>query len=558
MNNLAGPPSTQTSEESRHPPAGDGHRSNAEMERLRHIILGETTEQMQEITRQVTNRDARVRRLMEDMPDAISKNATEHGSLTRLANALRAPIEEALTQSVQGDQHKLAEILAPALARALPRTLAEFLLGLPSALARRAWHVVCPWARPSGKKGAPPLSALARRAVAEHAFQVDRICLFQKETFEVLRTSDAGFDDEMVALEVDQLFVQLTEALRSGSPNPTAMLRYPRPRKKDDFQGIILLEGAHTTLAAYCTGRPAPWLHDRLQDLADEADGLASAINEESAAGQGVELRLQALDGLLKKGLVCYVPAPQPAAEEAGVRTSPWWEDAFVVACVIAIVWLVASVSRASSSWNKTVAELDREPGIVVTDRSWVPGRSITGLRDPLAPDPAELLKSHGYQPGSINLHFTSFLSDDAPFREQRESLKHAERDSVRREIASSYARALALMEASLEMHQNPVPAQDTGTPPGSETRETIRKELLRTLLELPSDANFDFKDGVVTIPSSLPKAVRTRIREVVKAIPWVKTVNEGTLPGRTTSMLPVGGVPAPGPVPAGQGIDAR
>ena len=120
-------------------------RSNAEMDRLREMILGDTTDRVDDISRQVTSRDARVRRLVEDMPDAITKNSIDQGSLVRLANALRAPIEEALNQSVRGNQQKLAEILAPALAQALPQTLAKFFLGLPVALARRVFRVACPW-----------------------------------------------------------------------------------------------------------------------------------------------------------------------------------------------------------------------------------------------------------------------------------------------------------------------------------------------------------------------------------------------------------------------------
>jgi hypothetical protein len=45
---------------------------------------------------------------------------------------------------------------------------------------------------------------------------------------------------------------------------------------------------------------------------------------------------------------------------------------------------------------------------------------------------------------------------------------------------------------------------------------------------------------------------MRTRIREVTKAIPWVKEVIEATLPGRATSMRPVGNTDV---TPAGQTV---
>lgn len=503
-------------------------QSTAEMDRLREIILGDTTEKVEGITRLITNRDARVRRLVEDMPEAISRNTIDHGALNRLATALRTPIEEALQQSVRGDQKRLAEILAPALASALPKTLAAFVWGLPGALLRRAWHVIWPWARPpsSAADHSAGLHGIAMKA--DHAFQVDRVCLFDKNTLDILRSSDAGFDNDATALEVEHLFVQLAEALRNDLPNPASSLLYPRPKSKNEPQGMIILHGEHTIFAAYHTGRPAIWLRDRLQDLADEADTLAHAVVTDAAAGHDAGPRLSLLDELLKKGLVCYVPAPKTDHDDVGTRQNPWWEDAFVIACVIAVVWLVASVSRSSIEWNKTVTTLDAEPGIVVTDHSWIPGRSITGLRDPLAPDPGAILKSYGCNIATTKLHFTTFLSDEDPFRQQRESLKHAERDSVRREIASSYARTLALMEASLEMNAPAGTVTNATAQPAADTREPIRKEILRTLLELPADAAFEFKAGIVTLPSNLPKAARTRAREILKAIPWVTDVAEG------------------------------
>lgn len=521
--------------------AAADRRSNVEMERLRQIILGETTERVEDISRQVTSREARVRRLVEDIPEAITKNTVDQSSLTRLASALRVPIEEALNQSVRGDQHKIAEILAPALARALPRTLLDFILGLPMALLRRALRVVCPWMGRGSKAGG--LSSLSRRGgEEEYPFQIDRACLFQKGSFETLRYSDAGFDDDAMQLEVDHLFVQLADALRNASPNPTAELRYPTAKSKLETQSMLIFESEHTVLAAYCKGKPAIWLRDRLQDIADESNGIAQAMVTEAAAGQDAAPRLHSLDSLLKKALVCYVPAPtkekaKPAAE---LRRPSWLEDAAVITCVVGIVWVVAAVSRATTEWNKAIQELDLEPGIVVTDYSWIPGRSVSGMRDPLAPAPERVLAARGYATDSIKLRFTSFLSDEAPFKEQRDSLQRAERDSVRREISSSYARALALMEASLEMH-NAAPASPSNATAegssGNETREVIRKELLRTLLELPAETSIDFKDGTLIVPATLPKATRSRIREVIKAIPWVKQVIEADLPAKTTTM---------------------
>ncbi len=296
-------------------------RSDIEMERLRQLIIGDQVERVEErvadISRQVTNRDARVRRLVEDIPAALSKNSVDQSSLERLAMALRSPMEEALHQSVRSDRQKVAEILAPAVGQALPRALLSFVINIPLRLARRVWRVI--WPKSGSTRSGAAAGLMARGATRDdQPFQVERLCLFRRDSLEVLRLSDLGFDDDTMELQVDHLFAQLREALMREDENPSAGLQYPQlPGRKAQRQGVLVLSSDRTILAAYYVGQPAAWLRDRLQDLADEADGHACTIIELAEAGNAAVQQLQALDGILKKGLVCYVPQTGKANRHA-------------------------------------------------------------------------------------------------------------------------------------------------------------------------------------------------------------------------------------------------
>lgn len=530
--------SDESGSQTRPVPSGKspGRQSDAEMDRLRQLIIGDQVDRVEErvadISRQVTSREVRVRRLVEDMPDALSKNAVDQNSLERLATALRSPIEAALHQSVRSDREKVAEIIAPAVGQALPRALLSFVLSLPFRLARRVWRVI--WPKSGSRRGSGGSGLLSGGSSQDdRAFQVERICLFQKDSVEPFRVSDLGFDDDTMQLQVDYLFAQLREALIQDAGGPVTGLPYPQLPKKGEAQGMLVLSSERFILGAYYIGKPAAWFRDRMQDLADEADGLAATILQLSQTGQPADQQWQALDGTLKKGLVCYVPQARTAVAHGLETSGSWWRDAAVVASVIAVVWIVASLARASTRWNGIANAVDAEPGIVVLNRSWIPGGSLSGLRDPLAPDPAEILASKGYPRGSVKVEFTPFVSDEAPFREHRQSLQAAERDSLQREISRSYARTLALMEANLSQ-----PASGDANSQPDERRELVRVELLRALLELPPDTRLEIKNGILTIPASLPKATRTRIRETAKSIPWVKEVRESNAPSKTTSSL--------------------
>jgi hypothetical protein len=130
-----------------------------------------------------------------------------------------------------------------------------------------------------------------------------------------------------------------------------------------------------------------------------------------------------------------------------------------------------------------------------------------------------------------VKLAFTPFVSDDAPYHEQRLSLQRAERDSVKREISTAYARTLALMEATLDAPANPDAASESG-------RSALRKELLRSILELPPETPFEYRDGVITLPNQLPKVTHDRIQETLKLVPWIKQIIKADLKAKTTSGL--------------------
>jgi outer membrane protein OmpA-like peptidoglycan-associated protein len=84
-------------------------------------------------------------------------------------------------------------------------------------------------------------------------------------------------------------------------------------------------------------------------------------------------------------------------------------------------VWLVFR-ARNQARWDHYLDLLRKEPGIAVTrvDKA-PPGYVIAGLKDPRAPDPAELLRREGLDPSQVRYEWRPYLSLDAPFVLQRD-----------------------------------------------------------------------------------------------------------------------------------------
>ncbi len=496
-----------------------------EMDLVRTMIMGPYADQIEQLGRQASNRDLRVRRLAEDIPDALEAQEVNEASLVRMAGALRNPVEQALQMSVSRDGRKIADIIAPAVGLALPRALVNFLSNLPISLVRRVWRLVNPRARRSQERAMPGL--FASSAVSnEFPLDVQRLCLFRRDTLDVVRALDAASHENGDNLEVMHLFTQLREAMLAGDPNPAASLKYPPAKDKNHPQGMIVIEGHATTLAAYYTGVPPVWFRDRIQDLADEADAVAASIIHDGSNGHIVDNRIASLDEILKQALIYYVPPATTSSRHQGEpERATWWSDLAVVCAVIGTVWLVATVSQASLRWVEAVNEIDAQPGIVVMERSWIPGSHISGLRDPLAPDPIHLLTKRGYDPLQVTIAFTPFVSDEEPFTEHRRSLQKAERDSVHREISNSFAKALTLMEGALATQKAAVRAGDEPVP--AARTDAMRTEILRIVLDLGTTTPIALSGGELVIPDDLPKATRDRVMETAKTISWVTKVVE-------------------------------
>ena len=497
-----------------------------ELDTLRDLLLGEQARRVEEISNQLGNTEMRLARLVKDLPEALGRSSLDHASVLRLATALRKPVEEALRQGVENDRDHLAELLVPALAKALPRAIFDLLARVPG----KVWESAKSLAGMGSAKRLARRGGLFRMEEEDAPFRVRRACLYTSTTAEQIMVADADEDD---LAEPGPLFRQAQAVLRNRADlgergmGDAQMPKPPTSRRNP--QGLLVVESSLCTLVALYSGKPPSWAKDRLQALTDEMDALVGGrlLDPEN------EENNRALAAMLDKTLIAYEPVVDTT------KNDPWiygalWKDAAVVAFTIFIVASVSFLTRASVRWNETVRALDAEPGVVVVERSWLPGRSITGLLDPLAPNPADLLAARGYTPGSLDLKFTPFVSDDEPFKSQRASLQLAERDAVQRDINRSYAKALALMDATLSQMDHQTRTASGGGPVVQ--RDDLRLELLLTLLELPASTKIELRNGILAIPSDLSPNLKARIRDSVKSIPWITKIVEADLPAARTN----------------------
>ena len=78
----------------------------------------------------------------------------------------------------------------------------------------------------------------------------------------------------------------------------------------------------------------------------------------------------------------------------------------------LAVGWLVQR-----HRWNQAIENLRTQPGIVLTsEESLWRGYRLTGLRDPMAVDPAQIIRHVGIDPSKVNAHWEQYFSLDPSF----------------------------------------------------------------------------------------------------------------------------------------------
>src|SRR5262249_27059253 len=109
----------------------------------------------------------------------------------------------------------------------------------------------------------------------------------------------------------------------------------------------------------------------------------------------------------------CLVTHFRPRPRRASYRR--WLVAAGVVVLAIGL-WTILGI-RERRRWNAYLERLQAEPGIVVLASGQRGGRFfVSGLRDPLARDPATLVASSGLRADSIDTHWEPYEALHATF----------------------------------------------------------------------------------------------------------------------------------------------
>jgi OOP family OmpA-OmpF porin len=367
---------------------------------LRELILGAERRRLRELERRLDAAGLTREQLAELLPEAIVLRA---GQDRQLARALAPTVENAIGESVRRNPRPIATAIFPVLGPAIRKAIAEALAGLVSSINSALEHNLSPrglkWRLEAWRTGVPYAQIVLKHALV---YRVEQVFLIHADSGLLLAHV---WTPDLPPSDADLISGMLT-AIRDFVADSFARERDAGGLRRFSVGELTVMveQGPQAVIAAVVRGQAPDTLLARLQDTLER-------IHLEYAAAlttyDGDTTAFEPARPLLEECLATVVATERPREGRRSVAWLPWVVGAVIV--LAALLWLRV---RSEQRWDRAVARLESEPGIVLTRAVRDGGRwSFAGLRDPLAPAPSALLAGVAVDTARVEQRWEPYLS---------------------------------------------------------------------------------------------------------------------------------------------------
>lgn len=379
---------------------GNGAESSAELDALRKLLVGPEQTRIDELSEELRSRDLSSRHIADRLPEAIALSGSRGDDLGR---ALGPTIDTALRESIRRDPREVAAAIFPVLGPAIRKAIAEAMSGLVrsinSAVEQSLSLKGMKWRLEAWRSGVPYPQVVLKHALV---YRVEQVFLIHAETGLLLEHVSARDLVVQEAELVSSMLSAIQDFVRdSFMPGEGATLRTFSVGDRT----VQVEAGPRALLAVVIRGQAPDGMLRQQQDTLETVHlEFASQLADFTGDSSPFVPTRPLLEDCLETVLL--------TDRSAEKRRGAWLKWAIPVALVVLTV--AALFVRSSMRWNRGIAALRAEPGIVVVDasRDWGEWR-ISGLKDPLARDPSAVIGAAGVGNPSVVGHWEGYLSLD-------------------------------------------------------------------------------------------------------------------------------------------------
>ena len=382
-------------------PDDGGDPNQDDLAELRSLLFSSERAEVSRLRQRLDDPKRRAEDIGHVLPDAIALRSSHDKLLT---SALMPSIEEGIAASVRKDPTTLANAIFPVIGPAIRKTISQIFNQMVQSLNQMLEHSLSikglRWRLEALRTGRPFAEVVLSHTLL---FSVEQVFLIHKQTGLLLqhvsRSTVATEDADLVS----GMFTAIQDFVRDSLG----------ATKGDELESmqvgeltVWIEQGAQAVIAAVIRGNAPNDLHSILQDALDQIH-LRQRAALDSFKGDAAPFL--ATRGELEACL-------QMQLESKRKKSSQLLWAALALVAIVLGVWLFFSI-RAGLRWNNYVTALKSEPGVVVVSEEKRGGKYfITGLRDPLAIDPAAKLQTTSINPESVISRWEPYQSAHPEF----------------------------------------------------------------------------------------------------------------------------------------------
>ena len=415
------------------------------LEQLRDLLVGHEIEvlgRLREVVEDPERLGVAVGRVL---PTAIAS------SDARLGQVLAPALEKATETSIRNDPRKLVDILHPVIVPAIRKSIGEAIdntfQSLNESLRQSFTWRGLRWRLEAWRTGKPFAEVVLQHSLV---YQVEHVFLIHGHTglliSHVAAQDAASQDPQLVSSMLTAIQDFVRDSFKGAGQQGVDTLRLGDLR-------LWCEAGPLAMLAAVIRGNPPEELRESLRNVLSHIHGerrhALESFDGDSSGLADVAVRLADCTALRQQGRtrkagfpwLVFLASVLLVGTAAGVGLWRWeiaQEQARIEAAIIQEQERIraAELERRAAEQRLWSAYLDRlraAPGIVVTEAVERDGKFVVaGLRDPLAPDPAAMLRASGVDPARVVSRWQPYQALDPAFVLRRLEASLAPPPSVR------------------------------------------------------------------------------------------------------------------------------
>ncbi len=368
---------------------------------LRNLLLAPEQTRLEQLKERVEHIDLNAHNLSRVLPDAIALRGENDQQLTHV---LTPHVSEALGVSVRRQPQMIVEAIAPIMMPAIRQAIANALRSMVQSLNQTIEHSLSiqsvRWRIEALRTGKPFAEIVLLHTLR---YRVEQVFLIHAQTG-LLLAHAAG---DSVAVQDQTLVSGMLSAIRSfvqdsfgGTPDEAL-----NTLQVGELT-VWIEQGPVAILAAVIRGTPPESLRVQLQDTLDR---IHAERSEALTRFTGDAAAFSSVTPLLEECLRAQFESPR-----RGVAPMTWL---LALAALLAMAWWGFSAYQERQRWQTYLTRVAAEPGLVVTASETEGSRyRLSGLRDPLAADPAVLLQETGIDAGRVEAKWQPYYALDAAF----------------------------------------------------------------------------------------------------------------------------------------------